>query len=285
MTPSSDSPVGCQSSPGGQHPPGAVYGPVTSWRLGRSLGIDLLLQTSICSFNCIYCQLGQIQKITTTSDIFVPTADVVANLQRVDWAGVDVVTFSGSGEPTLALNLGDVIDAVKAMADRRVIVLSNSTRLYDPDTRKRLRRADEVVCKLDAATQETFQRFNRPAPGLRLEAIIEGILQLRGDYSGTLALQCMFMPINLSEAPALARIAARMHPDEIQINTPRRPYPRNWNVALRGAHGPAESAPDSVRLKTISEEDVCWVAGLFREACPQAKLLTPLDRPPTPSAP
>ena len=37
-----------------------IYGPVDSWRFGKSLGVDLIVQTSICSYNCVYCQLGSI---------------------------------------------------------------------------------------------------------------------------------------------------------------------------------------------------------------------------------
>ena len=83
-----------------------IYGPVDSWRFGRSLGVDLILVSSVCSFNCVYCQLGNIQEITAGRRLFVPTERVMEDLRASDWRGSDIVTFSGSGEPTLALNLG-----------------------------------------------------------------------------------------------------------------------------------------------------------------------------------
>ena len=84
-----------------------VYGPVLSWRFGQSLGIDPLFHTSTCSFNCIYCQLGQIQKITGRIKVYVDTAKVLADYREVaNGRQIDIIMYSGSGEPTLAENLG-----------------------------------------------------------------------------------------------------------------------------------------------------------------------------------
>lgn len=87
----------------------SVYGPVDSWRFGKSIGIDLLMDPSTCSFNCTYCQLGFIQRITRDRKIYVPTKKVIEDFENSNWQNCDVVTFSGSGEPTLALNIGEVI--------------------------------------------------------------------------------------------------------------------------------------------------------------------------------
>src|SRR5438445_7291041 len=85
--------------------PSSIYGPVESWRVGKSLGVDLLLQTSICSFNCIYCQLGDIQQKTIERQIYVSTEQVARDLRQSHWEEADIITLSGNGEPTLALNL------------------------------------------------------------------------------------------------------------------------------------------------------------------------------------
>lgn len=251
-----------------------VYGPVTSWRFGRSLGIDLLLQTSICSFNCIYCQLGRIERITTRQDVYVPTDDVLAELRAVNWNEVDVVTFSGSGEPTLALNLGEVIRAVKDLSGKPVLVLSNSTLFQDSATRARVLEADRVVCKLDVASQAMLERFNQPAPGLTLTSIVEGIKRLRKEYRGILALQCMFMPVNLGEAEGVARLAAEIQPDEIQVNTPRRPHPREWKLVSRGAHTPQAPPPEGVALPVVSEAQLANLEALMERGVPRAKVIS-----------
>lgn len=84
----------------------SVYGPVPSWRAGKSLGIDLILHTSTCSFNCIYCQLGAIQNVTNIRRLFVSTKQVIDDFFNSNWQSADIITYSGSGEPTLATNLG-----------------------------------------------------------------------------------------------------------------------------------------------------------------------------------
>jgi len=241
----------------------SVYGPVKSWRYGSSLGIDLLLQTSICSFNCIYCQLGNIQVRTLEQKIYVPTERVIQDLSRVDMKNVDIVAFSGSGEPTLALNLGEVIAHVKEVYRKPVMVLTNSTLLHDPATRARLREADIVDCKLDTASDTLLKRYNRPAPGITVSRIVEGIKALRSEYPGKIHIQCMFMPINLSEAEELAKIIRAIKPDLVQLNTPRRPYPKTWYLDSRGRHG-GNPEVEEVRLQTISQEDARRVEDLLR---------------------
>jgi len=91
--------------------PSTVYGPVDSWRVGRSLGVDLLCDTSVCSFRCVYCQLGAINLHTSERRVYVKTERVLADLEASRWREADVITLSGSGEPTLAANLGEVIRA------------------------------------------------------------------------------------------------------------------------------------------------------------------------------
>ena len=151
----------------------AVYGPVDSWRVGRSLGVDVLCVDSVCSFRCVYCQLGRINVHTCERRVYVPTERVLADLHRSDWRGADAVTLSGSGEPTLAANLGEVVCAVKWLTGKPVVVLTNSAHLSDAEVRRDLARADSVFCKLDAADEETFRRVNRAAAPVTLAATVE----------------------------------------------------------------------------------------------------------------
>ncbi|MBM3274473.1 MAG: radical SAM protein, partial [Candidatus Sericytochromatia bacterium] len=180
-----------------------VYGPVKSWRLGRSLGIDLLYESSICSFRCVYCQLGKIQVPTQDRRVWVPTAQVLADLERADWQSADVVTFSGNGEPTLALNLGECIRGVKARTGKPVVVLTNATLLGDPAVRADLAAADRVYVKLDAASDKMLRIVDHPVEGVTLDGILDGIKAFRAEYSGYLAIQTMVMPMNVGEVDAL----------------------------------------------------------------------------------
>ena len=202
-----------------------VYGPVSSWRLGRSLGIDLLSTTTkTCSFDCVYCQLGAGQPADERREL-VSIHEVAASLEEVRHVPADYATFSGMGEPTLARKLGEAIEIARSLLHLPVAVLTNSSLLSREDVRQELARADVVVAKVDAPTEELFQQINRPCPSFHLADILNGISEFRRGFSGKLALQMMFVEVNKEYAAEMARIARDLLPDEVQINTPLRPCP------------------------------------------------------------
>ncbi|MBZ0258691.1 radical SAM protein [bacterium] len=235
-------------------PVSTVYGPVHSWREGESLGIDLILSTSVCSFNCIYCQLGAIQNVTNKRTQFVTTERVILDFKASQWRKADILTFSGSGEPTLATNLGEVSKAIAELAPQPQLVLTNGTLLGNADVIQDLQTVDRVYVKLDASKEETFQRINRPADGIYFEQVVENILRFKPSYPGYLGVQIMIMPINQSEMDEISTIIEKIQPDEVQLNTPTRPYAKEWNVASRGGHQAKDRPYASVPLKTITPE-------------------------------
>ena len=201
-----------------------IYGPVPSWRLGRSLGIDLLsTEGKTCSFDCIYCQLGKTIHPLTERKQFVSLDRLAAELERVKGIAADYATFSGVGEPTLASNLGEAIELVKSVLRLPVAVLTNSSLMTRQDVRHELSLADVIVAKLDAPHEELFHQINRPVMKCTLDEIIRAIGLLRQEYKGKLALQMMFVEANKGCAVEMAGIAERLLPDEVQINTPLRP--------------------------------------------------------------
>ena len=231
-----------------------VYGPVDSWRLGLSLGIDLLFVNSICSFRCIYCQLGKINLHTGDRRVYVPTDQVVADLKKSDWPSADVVTFSGSGEPTLAANLGDVINAVKEITEKEVIVLTNAAHLDDEQVVSDLMFADRVFCKLDAADETGFERINRPVEGLTLRSIVKSIAEFKRRYEGILGIQTMYQPFSPEQISSLVAFLNEIGPDEVQINTPSRAIPREWFIEARGNY---ETTPyPAVQPRIVSREEL-----------------------------
>lgn len=250
--------------PAQETPVSTVYGPVKSWRYGMSLGIDLIRERSTCSFNCIYCQLGDIQDKTMVRQYFVSTAEVLADLEQSPWQDADIITLSGSGEPTLALNCGEVIGAIKGLTGKRVMVLTNGTLLNTPQVRQELMAADEVAVKLDAATEAGLKQMNRPVAGVSLEGIVSGAMAFRAEYPGKMSIQTMFMPANLKEAEALAELINRIQPDEVQLNTPKRPYPLQWVVDTRGNHTGHADYP-TVPLKTVSPEVAVTLEDLLHQ--------------------
>lgn len=218
----------------------SVYGPVSSWRYGKSLGIDPIGSISTCSFNCVYCQLGEIERQTRDRQIFIPADRILQDLQAFAPWDVDVITLSGSGEPTLALNLGEIIARVRELARKPIVVLTNATLLRDPSVRQALALADKVAAKLDAVSPEQLRRVNRPVAGIELEDIGLGLQQFRAEFSGELALQTMILsPWNEATRAEYIRLVQKVSPDEIQLNTPTRPKPLKHELEARGNHSPS----------------------------------------------
>lgn len=169
---------------------GIVYGPVLSRRLGVSLGINLLPVTKkTCTFDCTYCQYGwtdqQVlrgEKPTTFPEVSIVREAVREALTRLREPPA-YITFSGNGEPTLHPDFPRLVDEINTLRGQhaplaRTAILSNSTTAYRPGVQGALTRLDHRIMKLDAGTETTFRRFNRPAPGLVLDQIVEGLAAL-----------------------------------------------------------------------------------------------------------
>jgi wyosine [tRNA(Phe)-imidazoG37] synthetase (radical SAM superfamily) len=200
-----------------------LFGPVLSRRLGLSMGVDLL-SSKACNLDCVYCELGGTHCLTQCRSRFVPPDKVLREIKARRDEANDYLTFAGSGEPTLSLDLGEIIRASRKLVDVPIAVITNSTLLTSPDVRKEVSAADIVLPSLDAASQGTFQAINQPAPGLRIEDIIEGLKEFRKEFRGEIWLEVMFVKgINEHEADLIARAAQSISPDRIQLNTVVRP--------------------------------------------------------------
>ena len=212
-----------------------IYGPVPSWRLGKSLGIDLISSKGkVCSFDCIYCQLGRTVKKTKKRQIFVKTERVEKELKdiidNIDNISVDAITFSGTGEPTISSNLGDAVKIVrKCMRYNHIhipiAILTNSSLIYLNDVRNDLLLFDIVVAKLDAPNDYLFNKINKPVEGINLNKILNGMKKFRKRFDGKFALQIMFVNENKGYLDEFIEIIKELKPDEIQINTPLRKCP------------------------------------------------------------
>lgn len=217
-----------------------VYGPVPSRRFGDSVGVDPIFETSTCTFNCIYCQLGDIQHKTDERKIYVPTSKVVEDLTELIKKGdhFDVLTFSGSGEPTLAANLKELsLELKKIVPQKELLLLTNGSLLYRSDVRADLDHFDRVIVKLDALSDEQLKRINRPFSGVFFDNIIKGIKALRPQYKGKIEIQTMiFRKPDDQELIEMAKLFKELQPDAIQVNTPTRPYPLSWHRENRGNH-------------------------------------------------
>lgn len=200
-----------------------LYGPVYSWRLGRSLGVDPLSAVEkICNMNCVYCQLGKTDQLTNERKIYIPTQSILDEIQQIPLHFVDYITFSGRGEPTLAKNLGEMIRGIKNLRHEQVAVITNSSLMALEEVRKDLMEADFVLAKLDVSTQFNFNQINR-SETLNLDEIVGGIMNFRTGFKGKLALQVMLIDENIDTIQDIASLAKSLHPDEVQLNTPLRP--------------------------------------------------------------
>lgn len=200
-----------------------IYGPVSSWRLGRSLGVDLITKNKVCTFDCAYCQVGPTKVYATKRKVFVPAERVLEEIKSLPKVKFDYITLSGVGEPTLAKNLAVIVRDIKKIRKEPVAVLTNSSLLNKKDVRDALKLCDFVIAKLDASSQDIFEKINAPAKGVTLEKVIEGIKKFRKSFRGRFALQIMFVKKNLPYAKDIAALAREIKPDQVQINTPTRP--------------------------------------------------------------
>ena len=182
-----------------------IFGPIHSRRLGTSLGVNLTPRDGkICTFDCLYCEAGFNAQGPGTSGM--PAREEVARLleeklaaMKAEGATLDVITFSGNGEPTIHPQFEGVIDDTLALRDRyfpdaKVSVLSNSTMLGREEVCRALRRVDNNILKLDSAITSTMRAMDCPGNGgLTSEQIVEMIrpfgrecivqtMMLRGEY-------------------------------------------------------------------------------------------------------
>jgi wyosine [tRNA(Phe)-imidazoG37] synthetase (radical SAM superfamily) len=176
------------------------YGPVSSRRLGASLGINLLpTGRKICSFNCIYCECG----LNDNNYPKLPLPDVEefesgleSTLNNLKSSGIklDHFTFSGNGEPTLHPKFDEIIDITIKLRDKffpetKIAVLTNSTMVNKEKVFSALKKIDLPICKLDAGTEKMYQIIDQPVTGLTLDKITDNLMK----FDGGLCIQTIFL--------------------------------------------------------------------------------------------
>ncbi len=178
-----------------------IFGPIHSRRLGSSLGVNLSPNDGkVCSFDCVYCEAGYNSQGAGTTGL--PTREKVAQdledkLKSMSELRepLDVITFSGNGEPTLHPQFAEIIDDTIALRDKyfpqvKISVLCNSTRLGNESVATALRKIDNNILKLDSAITSTMRLIDQPtSPSFTSEGVIEQIAQ----FAGQCVVQTMFL--------------------------------------------------------------------------------------------
>ncbi|MBG0786458.1 MAG: radical SAM protein [Anaerolineaceae bacterium] len=212
---------------------GIIYGPILSRRLGRSLGINLLpSKRKVCSFDCIYCQYGGTKDLVLhpiRSTLPKPPevyAAVEAALKKS--RSIDYLTFSGNGEPTIHPDFPEIVRGVKAIKDKlrpeaKLAILSNSSRVNDPEVAAALRLFDAPIMKLDAGDQETFAGINRPVGGLKIDEIVNGLQRLPMLIVQSVLVNGEITNIRGEAFELWAERLATLHPRIVQIYSTERP--------------------------------------------------------------
>jgi wyosine [tRNA(Phe)-imidazoG37] synthetase (radical SAM superfamily) len=207
-----------------------VYGPVPSRRLGRSLGINNI-PPKICSYSCVYCQLGSTTNMRVERQTFYPPEEIAQSVkEKVGQAKekgepIDYLTFVPDGEPTLDANLGKEIELVKSLGIK-IAVISNASLIWRDDVRQDLQKADWVSLKVDTVSKETWRRINRPQRSLKLERILDGMLNFANIFKGELTTESMLIRginDNDEEIERAADFLAKLKPAIAYLAIPTRP--------------------------------------------------------------
>jgi len=237
-----------------------LYGPVPSRRLGRSLGVDLVPH-KVCTYNCIYCQIGETTQKTLIRKEYVPANEIlneIGTFLREGSSLVDYLSLGGSGEPTLHSEIGRIIEGIKAITSIPVAVITNGALLYDQGVREDLLRADVILPSMDAVSPDIFEKINRPYPGFSIERMIEGLVEFRKAFKGQMWLEILFCKgVNdkPEELKKMKEVIERIKPDFIHLNTVVRPPSEKWAVPLNQNEMKEIKAFLGERASIISEFD------------------------------
>jgi len=210
-----------------------IFGPVPSRRLGISLGVDII-PAKTCSLNCVYCECGLTTNLSLERKSFFPYKEIINELETFlnNNPRPDYITFSGSGEPTLNSDIGEIALYIKGKGIPSVL-LTNGTLLYRDDVFEDIKSIDLIIPSLDAGDEETFKKINHPHKALKFNKYIEGLKRLNSLKKRVWLEIFIVKGINDSKTllSRIKNITSTLNVEKIQLNTVDRP------PALKGCTG------------------------------------------------
>lgn len=213
-----------------------LFGPVPSRRLGVSLGVDLV-EKKTCNLNCVYCECGEAPALPSYRKEFVKVEDVVLELKDYLSKGMhlDYITFSGYGEPTLNSGLGELVKEIKKITDTKICLITNSTTLVNKEIYSELMDIDLIMPSLDAVLKDSFLKIDRPHSSIKLENIINALIDFSRMYKGKIYLEIFMLEgINDTEEELnkFVEVIKKIGVDRVQLNSLDRPAPVKWVKAM-----------------------------------------------------
>ena len=212
-----------------------VFGPVPSRRLGKSVGINNI-PPKICTYSCVYCQLGRSLKMVADRTSYYSPGELVLEVkEKIKNAEsnnepIDYLTIVSDGEPTLDINLGTLIDALKPFGVK-VAVITNSTLLNLPDVRQDLAKADWVSVKIDTLDEKCWRKTDRPHRKIVFDSMLNGIRAFSREYTGRLVSETMLVKDLNDDSGNLIKVAEfirDIHPSIAYLSIPTRPPAETW---------------------------------------------------------
>jgi len=214
-----------------------VFGPVPSRRLGKSLGINNI-PPKICTYSCVYCQVGKTLKMNLNRSLFYKTSEVVDSVRdaivkfRRKNEVIDYLSFVPDGEPTLDLELGEKIKHLKPLGIK-IAVISNASLIWQEKVRKDLKEANWVSLKIDAVSPSVWKKIDRPHPSLKLDEILAGIEDFSKEFQGDLNTETMLinkLNDNEDELNQIAKFITNLNIHKSYISIPTRPPTMKWAI-------------------------------------------------------
>jgi len=218
-----------------------AFGPVPSRRLGQSLGVNNI-PPKVCTYSCVYCQIGKTEEATDTRRAFYSPEDLADEVStkvaesKKRGIKIDYLSFVPDGEPTLDINLGRNIDLLRPLGIK-IAVLTNASLINREDVQKDLVKADLVSLKVDAGNEKTWRKIDRPYKTLELKTIQNGMYEFAHRFNGDMITETMLLKdINDTheEIQQIAGVLSRLQPLRSYISIPTRPTALNWVLPASG---------------------------------------------------
>jgi len=205
-----------------------VFGPVPSRRLGVSLGVDIVPK-KYCTLDCLYCEVGKTDNLTIEREDFYDIDEIISEVEKIYCEikeHLDVVTITGSGEPTLNKSFGKIAKELKKFVTHPVVLLTNGTLFFIDEVKSDALNFDIVIPSLDAADVDTFEKLNRPSKGIDFDKMIDGLIDFSKKFENKLFVEVLLLKdINDSfkHLDKIADILKKMNYTLVQLNTAFRP--------------------------------------------------------------